>query len=329
MAITALAPDFRPVRVGMIGAGRHARQILLPALSLVPELELVALCTAHEETARDAGRRYRVPAYVGYEAMLDAADLEAVLVVGGQHCPEMLAAVAAGCHVWCETPCVTSSDMAADVRLSAQDVGRMVEVGSCLRHAPVYRRLQKELDTWRRDCPGPRLLQCRYYPYIGHFYNLLLWLNGPVREVCSARSETESLVLLRFENGDLGSVTARRFHNDSIPFEQVAVSAEDGLLTADNGQTLHRYRSRQKRPAVQLDFETSEVESWTPTFSMPYGKLNHLYLRGYVPELEHFARRVRLGEPSVSGIDDMEQTLLVRQAVDRSAESGRWEAVAG
>lgn len=327
MAITTLEPDFPPVRVGMIGVGRHARLILLPALSLVPELRLAAVCTAHEETAREAERRYGVPAFVGYEAMLRESDLEAVLVVGGQHCPEILASLAAGCHVWCETPCVTSTDMGADIRASAQEAGRIVEVGSCLRCAPVYRRLKKELDSWRADAPGPRLFQCRYYPYVGHFYNLLLWLNGPIAEVSAVKSDSETLVTLRFRNGDLGTVTARRFHNDSIPYEQVAVSAENGLLVAENGQELRRFRSRDKRAAKDLEFDTSDIEAWVPTFSMPYGKLNHLYLRGYVPELEHFARRVRLKEPAICGVQDMEATLLVRQAIDQSAASRQWTAV--
>src|SRR5207248_10617424 len=82
MSTSSLLPDFEPVRVGMIGVGRHARQVLLPALTLVPEIELCCVSTAHTDTARAASARYRVKAYVGFEDMLDHADLEAVLVVG-------------------------------------------------------------------------------------------------------------------------------------------------------------------------------------------------------------------------------------------------------
>lgn len=327
MAAADQTAEFPPVRVGMIGAGRHARQVLLPALSLTPELHLAAICTAHVETAEAAGQRYRVPTYVGYEAMLQEAELDAVLVVGGSHRGEMLACLDAGLHVWCETPAVDSPETAALVTTRARIAGLLVEVGSCLRFAPIYRRLKKELDCWRRDCPGTRLFQCRYYPYVGHFYNLLLWLNGQVAEVCAVKGDTETLVQLRFANGDLGTVTARRFHNDSVPYEQVAVSAESGLLVAENGQELRRYRSGEKKAPAQLEFGSSDVEIWSPTFSMPYGRLNHLYLRGYVPELEHFARRVRREEPSVSGLDDMLQTLRIRQAIDRSAERRAWEPV--
>jgi predicted dehydrogenase len=330
MGASGVACSAEPVRVGILGVGRHASQVLLPALTLTHCLELAAVCTAHQNTAVAAGRRWRVPAYAGYEALLAEAaalKLEAVLVVGAPHGPAMSAALEAGLHVWCETPAVDSGETAVRVAELASRAQRVVEVGSCLRFAPIYRKLRKELGCWRRDCPGARLFQCRYYPYVGHFYNLLLWLNGPIAEVCAVRGAGETLVHLRFANGDLGSVTARRFHNDSVPFEQVAVSAESGLLIAENGQELRRHRSGEQRPAGRLEFDLGEVEAWLPTFSMPYGRLSHLYLRGYVPELEYFSRRVRHGEPSVSGLEDMLATLRVREAIERSAQQRAWEPV--
>src|SRR5207253_370175 len=158
----SLTPDFEPVRVGMIGVGRHARLILLPALALIPEIRLCCICTAHTDTARAAGERYRVKAYIGFEDMLDHPDLEAVLVVGGQHGPEMLAALEAGLHVWCETPAITSSESAGYAREQAAHSKRLVEVGSCLRHAPIYQRFRDLLLEWNNAAPGPRMFQAQY-----------------------------------------------------------------------------------------------------------------------------------------------------------------------
>jgi predicted dehydrogenase len=78
----------------------------------------------------------------------------------------------------------------------------------------------------------------------------------------------------------------------------------------------------------ELSVGTVDAELGTPTFSMPYGQLNHLYLRGYVPELEAFARHVRQGEPPEATIAQAYETLRVRQAIDRAAGSGGWERVA-
>lgn len=328
MAITSLTPEFDPVRVGMIGVGRHARLILLPALALVPELQLCCVSTAHADTARAAGERYRVKAYIGFEDMLDHPDLEAVLVVGGQHGPEMLAALEAGLHVWCETPAITSSESAGYAREQAARSKRVVEVGSCLRHAPIYRRFRDLLQEWNNASPGPRLFQAQYYPYVGHFYNLMLYLNGAVEEVFAAKGALETLVTLRFASGELGSVVSRRFQNDSVPFEELAASGEDGLLVASDGRELRFYRTGEARAAMHLTFDVASAALLNPSFSMPYGGLNQLYLRGYVPELEYFARRIRKGLPPVCDIDEMERTLLVREAIDRSAASGAWEKVA-
>src|SRR5439155_20793260 len=140
-----------------------------------------------------------------------------------------------------------------------------------------------------------RLLQARYYPYVGHFYNLILYLNGAVDSVFAAKGALETLVTLRFASDEFGSVTSRRFQNDSIPFEEVAVSGEDGLLVAADGRELRFYRTGDARAAMHLTFDVANAALHSPTYSMPYGALNQLYLRGYVPELEYFARRVRQG----------------------------------
>src|SRR2546422_20346 len=63
-----------------------------------------------------------------------------------------------------------------------------------------------------------------------------------------------------------------------------------------------------------LALGTVNAELGTPTFSLPYGQLNHLYLRGYVPELEAFARHVREGEPPEASISQAYTTLRVGQA---------------
>lgn len=329
MSITTLAPDFEPVRVGMIGVGRHARLILLPALAMIPELELCCVSTAHKDTAQAAAARYRVKAYVGFEDMLDHPGLDAVLVVGGQQGPEIAAALEAGLHVWSETPAVNTTEMAVYVRETLQRSDRVLEVGSCLRHAPVYRKMRELMAAWNEESPGPRLLQAQYYPYIGHFYNLMLYLNGAIQQVFAVKGALETLVTLRFENGDLGSVVSRRFENDSIPYESVSVSGLDGLIAATNGRELAHYHAREGRAAPQLAFDVAEAILHAPTFSMPYGALNQLYLRGYIPELEYFARRIREGLPPVCGLEDMEQTLLVQEAINRSAANGAWENVGG
>lgn len=56
----------KPVPIGQIGVGFHARTILIPSLALVPELRLAAVATSLEATAREVAERYCVDGYADY-----------------------------------------------------------------------------------------------------------------------------------------------------------------------------------------------------------------------------------------------------------------------
>lgn len=319
-----------PLRVGMIGVGRHARSILLPALAQIPhDMQLVAMATAHEETARAVEAQFHIRAHVGYEALLADGAVEAVLVVGGKHGPEIIAALEAGKPVWTETPGISSVDDARRIRHLARERGLTVQVGSCLRYSPLYQKMRSLLTEWRATDPGPRSFTVRYYPYVGHFYNLLLYLGGAIASVCTLASPDGNgeIALLRFAGGDTGVLTWRRFNNTSLPYERVEIAHASGLLSAEDGRALTFHRTRQHVDNNALSFAVAEANIFAPTFSIPYGTNTQLYLRGYPPELAHFVHCVRTGEPPICGVDDAEQTLLVTRAVRRSAADARWVEV--
>jgi len=317
----------QPLRVGMIGVGRHARSILLPALAQIPQdMQLVALATAHDATARAVEAQFHLRTHVGYEALLADDAVEAVLVVGGTHGAEIVAALEAGKPVWTETPGISSIDDARHIRRLARERGLTVQVGSCLRYSPLYQKMHSLLTDWRRTEPGPRSFAVRYYPYVGHFYNLLLYFGGAIASVCTLVSPDADgeVVLLRFASGDTGVLTWRRFHNVSLPYERVEIAHASGLLEADNGRELTFHQTRERVDNNALSFAAAEAHVFAPTFSIPYGANTQLYLRGYPPELAHFVHCVRTGEPPICGVDDAEQTLLVTQAVRRSAGTAQW-----
>src|SRR5690348_17655287 len=71
-----------PVRVGLIGAaGRWGLRAHVPALQGVSEAKLLAVCTAHEETARAAADQFGVSRAYGSDNGLNAdPEVEAVAV---------------------------------------------------------------------------------------------------------------------------------------------------------------------------------------------------------------------------------------------------------
>ena len=74
-----------PLRLAVIGAGAHARALLIPALHLTPGLQLVALATGRAESAAAVRAQFGLPTEAGHDALLQRTDVEAVffLVPGG------------------------------------------------------------------------------------------------------------------------------------------------------------------------------------------------------------------------------------------------------
>jgi len=322
-----------PLKIGLIGVGMHAREILIPALERLPDaLRLVALATAHAESARKAEEVYRLPCHVGHAALLADPNVEAVIIASHDHEAHAIAALEAGKHVFNETPAIASREGAARIRRLARERRLIYQVGHCLRYTPVYQKMKRLLVDWRAAEPGPRTFTVRYYPYIGHFYNLLLFLAGDVARLLHFQTADASgaVTLLQFANSDIGTVTATRFHNDTPPCEQVEVTHLGGRLVAEEGRLVRFHRTPAERTLspTQLEFDQADALLFNATYSIPYGRNIQLYMRGYVPELEAFAASVRTGEPPLASVDEAEKTMLINQAVQRSHETGaQWANV--
>ena len=98
------------LRVGLIGANATygwSPRAHLPALQALDDVELVAVCTAHEETARESAARFGArEAYHDHREMLADADIEAVgvSVIVPKHHRLTMDALEAGKHVYTEWP---------------------------------------------------------------------------------------------------------------------------------------------------------------------------------------------------------------------------------
>ena len=98
------------IRIGFIGVNVHygwGRRSHLPALQALPEYELVAVGTAHPETAQESARHYGAPmGFHDYKEMVVHPDIDVVSVNVRvpAHYPIVMAALEAGKHVVCEWP---------------------------------------------------------------------------------------------------------------------------------------------------------------------------------------------------------------------------------
>lgn len=327
-----MIPFGKPLRAGLIGVGTHAREVLIPGINQIPDdLRLVALASAHESTAKAASEFHRLPCHVGYEKLIADPNVEVVIIASsGDHESVAMAALEAGKPVFNETPAIRSETGGARIKRFAAEKKLTYLVGSCLRYAPVYQKMRLLLGAWREREPGARTFNAAYYFGWGHFCNLLLYLGGPIDSALhqAAPEGAGGITLLRFASGDIGSIRECAFNNWTPPYEQMEIVHKSGWMLAEDGRTLKFHQTSRSLHAMRMSFDNASGDFYQTTFSLPYGQIQHLHLRGYIPELSEFAHCVRTGDLPTCGVDDALATLRVDEATRQSRDSGgQWVKV--
>jgi predicted dehydrogenase len=147
-----------PLKTVLIGLGAGPEKILLPGLTSLPEIDLVAACDLDSGTRDRVARRWHIPkSYSDASEMLEAEkpDLVVIGTPPKTHYKFSLLALEQGAHLLCEKPFMTSLAEADEVLTKARQCQRWVGVNSQYYQMPIYRRLQTALD---RDEAG-RLYQ--------------------------------------------------------------------------------------------------------------------------------------------------------------------------
>lgn len=149
----------RRLRVGVIGLGGIAQMMHLPFLfSMIDKFEIAALCDLSPGVLSVLGVRYQVPPeklFSRYEDLL-GQDLDAVLVLtGGDHYPQVMAAIQAGRQVFVEKPLCFSLKEADGLIEAAARANVILQVGYMKRYDPGYLYAQQRA----REMSGIRYVQ--------------------------------------------------------------------------------------------------------------------------------------------------------------------------
>jgi len=134
------------IRVGLIGVnastGSWGARSHVPALKALREYELRAVCTAHDETAREAAGAFGAPlAFSDYRALAaePSVDLVVVSVRVPYHREIVLAALAAGKATFCEWPLGANLVEAEEMAAAARQRGVRTMIGLQGRSDPSVR----------------------------------------------------------------------------------------------------------------------------------------------------------------------------------------------
>ncbi|MCW3474077.1 Gfo/Idh/MocA family protein [Limobrevibacterium gyesilva] len=337
------------MRIGWIGCGTHAGEMLLPQLVRLP-VRLAALADIDAQRLATIADRYGVAArFADGHAMIEAGGLDAVGIAVGpkQHAELAAAALRRGLPVFIEKPpAATSADAQALADLAAQ-VGKPCVVGFMKRYSTANRIagniLRDAAFGPRASLLGEYMTAPTYFvgnpDYTGfllhhcvHAMDLVPWLMREDVATVHARShqiEPGKLLLhvgFGFASGALATVVMGTHQSRGTPMEWWQVMGDHKRVEVRNVHEVRFYRAppfKAADPAATLD-PTTDTLVWEPNLTAAANE-DH---KGYHGLLAAFVRAVQ-GEPNdAPDIADGARAMRVLEAMMRSMESGAVEPIA-
>jgi predicted dehydrogenase/threonine dehydrogenase-like Zn-dependent dehydrogenase len=278
---TALPAD--QVSVGLLGAGEFAMTTLLPAMRQVKGVELVGVCAANGAHSRHAATKFgfRYCATDQDRILADPAINTVVIATRHHlHATQVLAALQAGKHVFCEKPlCLTEEELFAIVReyqcLSPTRPILMVGFNRrfaalALRMKAFLRHVQEPLalhyrvnagfipaDHWVND---PAQGGGRILGEVCHFVDFLSWLVGdsPATVKTGALpnpgkyADDNVIVSLQFPDGSQGTITYVANGDKSYSKERVEVFGGGAVAVLEDFRRLELVRHGRKQVVRSL-----------------------------------------------------------------------------
>lgn len=141
------------IKIAVIGGGNRARQLFADLLKVSDRrVEPVSLYEPDLELAGDLIKFWRTPETRlcrSPQEAIEAPGVEWVMIFSPNafHREHILAALAAGKHVFSEKPMAATIDDCRMIYRTAQDSGRLFATGFVLRYAPIYRKVKEILDS--------------------------------------------------------------------------------------------------------------------------------------------------------------------------------------
>lgn len=141
------------LHVGIIGAnarGGWAADSHVPAVQGLDGLELAAVATSKQETADEAAHAFGIgKAYDSGDALIADPEIDIVTIATRvpDHRALVLAAVAAGKHVYCEWPLGRGSAEAEEMARAVKVAGVHHAIGLQLRASPAVRTARERLES--------------------------------------------------------------------------------------------------------------------------------------------------------------------------------------
>ncbi|MBM3477335.1 MAG: Gfo/Idh/MocA family oxidoreductase [Armatimonadetes bacterium] len=179
----------RKLKLGFLGVGAIAQLAHLPAAVKAENVDLVAVCDASEEMAREIAHIYGAREwFTDHERFLAEADIEAALIPVPDpfHAPLTIAALEAGKHVLVEKPLALDVPEAEAMCEAAEHAGRQLQIATMKRWDPGLQYAQ----TFTAHEMGQRLTVSGWYCDT-RYHGAYVSTHWPIRRFAEGRKRPE------------------------------------------------------------------------------------------------------------------------------------------
>ena len=348
------ARETPPIRVGLVGCGRHASHCIHPSLPYLSELEVVAVCDLDESRARaTAGRLGASAVYTQTQRMLAEEQPEAVIVTGppAMQNPVGLECLTHGCHLFIDKPPGLCPADARRLAEAASAKGLIGQVGHNQRHSPAMRTARniaaspefgEPTTVFTAYCGAiptepfwglePLVRGLLYYQSI-HPVDASRSILGEIQTVTAYQVQGGSvpsggpiIAMMEFVSGTLAVLDL----NTATPYFQMRTTITGSAGTSVDVLDLDlvtylqrptdadRWGAAPAEPKLGIYHQAIPALTWKVTRQYPAEKAF-----GYVDQLAAFAVAIRGGEPGKPTLRDGYENLLALEAIARSLATGR------
>lgn len=281
----------RSVRLGVIGAGVFASNILLPAMNGIDDLEMTAIMSGAGVSARHNADRFEF-AYCtsDLDEILNDERINwlAIVTRHNLHAELAIAAMHAGKHVFVEKPLALNREELSAVIEAQQQTGRSLMVGFNRRFAPMVVAMHEFLSDHQRPLIATYRVNAGYIPpthwtqdpavgggrIIGegcHFLDLLMFLVGsPPTQVQTFAVETERgavpdevMMQISFADGSIGNVIYAAGGDKAFGKERIEVIGDGKVAILDDFRSLELVgNGKRQRQTARLRTTKGHREEW-------------------------------------------------------------------
>ena len=325
------------LRIGWIGCGTHANEMLLPQLTR-HDVRIAALCDSDPQRLAATGARYGVAAddlTTDWRHLLERQDIDAIgLAVGPKgHYEIGLAAVARGLPAFIEKPPAPTAAMTEELAAAASKAGVPVIVGFMKPYSTANRIALNVVGSEEfGECAsflGQYMTAPTYFAkdpdYSGfylhhcvHYFDLVPRLMGPVADVSARRHEMAPGKLLlhvdfRFRSGAIGTLVMGTHQSRGTPMEWWQVMGDHRRVEVRNVHEVRYFRAPPFKVsdanATLRDGEDTLV--WEPNLTAAANE-DH---KGYHALLGDFVRAARGDVTAAPTIEDGARAMALLERV--------------